>query len=228
MTFLELCQTVRQEVGLSGTGPTTVLNQEGQLKVIVDFVSASDSEIQTLWADWNFLWGQYSSTTTAGTRAPASQKPTDLGAWDESSFFLDYTTDNAVSLVSLPYTNYRSLQRQGVAVNNQPNYVVIQPDQNIILDAPPDATYTITADYWKTPTKMTANADISAIPTQFHRVIVTRAKTMWAEREEAPEILLASAAEYADLLDKLEAHSLPHQKPRRMASVTDNIAIIPE
>lgn len=228
MTFLELCQTVRQEVGISGTGPTTVLNQEGQLKVIVDFVAAADTEIQTLWADWNFLWGQYSSTTSAGTRAPATQKPTDLGSWDDSSFFLDYTTDDNVSLELLLYPDYRSLQRNGVAVNDQPTYVVVQPDQNIILDPPPDATYTITADYWKTPTKMTANADISAIPTQFHRIIVARAKTMWAEREEAPEILLASAAEYADLLDKLESHSLPSQGARRMASVTEDISVMPE
>ena len=56
MTFLELCQTVRQEVGVSGTGPSTVLSQEGQLKVIVDFVAASDFEIQVLWEDWDFLW----------------------------------------------------------------------------------------------------------------------------------------------------------------------------
>lgn len=228
MTFLELCQTVRQEVGISGTGPTTVLNQEGQLKVIVDFVAAADSEIQTLWADWNFLWGQYSSTTSSGNRAPATQKPTDLGAWDESSFFLDYTTDDNLALSLLKYTSYRSVQRNGVAVNNQPTHVVVQPDQNIILDPQPDATYTVTADYWKVPTKMTANADVSAIPIQFHRIIVARAKTMWAEREEAPEILLASAAEYADLLDKLEAHSLPNQSGRRMASVTEDITVTSE
>ena len=58
MTFLELCQTVRQEVGLSGTGPTTVVSQEGQLKVVVDFVIEADHQVQGLWSDWNFLWSQ--------------------------------------------------------------------------------------------------------------------------------------------------------------------------
>ena len=86
MTFLELCQTVRQEVGVSGTGPTTVLNQEGQLKVIIDFVADSDFQIQILWEDWEFLWAQYSSTLSTGVAAPAVAKPTDLGTWDMRSF----------------------------------------------------------------------------------------------------------------------------------------------
>ena len=42
---------------------------------------------------------------------------------------------------------------------------------------------------------------------------------MWAEREEAPEILLSASAEYQDLLDKLEARSLPDQRMRRLSSV---------
>jgi len=226
MTFLELCQTVRQEVGLSGTGPTTVVSQEGQLKVVVDFVIEADHQVQGLWSDWNFLWSQYSSTTSSGTRAPALQKPTDLGTWDEDSFFLDYTTNTFYGLTPLDYIAYRQDHRQGVATNAIPSYVVVQPDKNVILDPPPDATYTITADYWKTPVRLSANADISAIPPRFHRVIIARAKTMWAEREEAPEILLASSAEYQDLLDKLEADSLPGQKWRRMSSETTEVSSV--
>ena len=95
MTFLELCQTVRQEVGVSGTGPTTVLSQEGQLKVIVDFVAASDFEIQVLWEDWDYLWAQYSSTLSTSVKEPILQKPTDLGTWDLRSFYLNYTTDDS-------------------------------------------------------------------------------------------------------------------------------------
>ena len=56
MTFLELCQTVRSEVGISGTGPTTVIGQEGQLLSIVNFTAEADFLIQGLWLDWNFLF----------------------------------------------------------------------------------------------------------------------------------------------------------------------------
>ena len=227
MTYLELCQTVRQEVGISGTGPSTVLNQEGQLKVIVDFVAEADYQIQSLWHDWNFLWAQYSSTLSIGTRSPATGKPTDFSNWDMRSFFLDYTTDDSINLSPLTYVDWRSNFRQGVATNSSPTYFVIQPDDNVIVEPPPDKSYTITADYWKTPTRFSANADQSAIPTQYHRIIVSRAKTMWAEREEAPEILLASVAEYQDLLDKLESQSLPGQRNRRFGNLDLNEVIQP-
>jgi len=224
MTFLELCQTVRQEVGISGTGPTTVLSQEGQLKVIVDFVIAADHQIQSLWHDWDFLWGQYSSTVALGSRSPALGKPTDLGSWDFRSFYLDYTSDDATNLSELSYVDWRADYRQGTSTNQNPTFFVIQPDNNVIVESTADKAYTITADYWKTPTDLAANADISAIPPQYHRIIVARAKTMWAEREEAPEILLASSAEYQDLLDKLESQSLPGQRNRRFGVLdTDQV-----
>ena len=220
MNFLTICQTVRQEVGVSGTGPTTVVSQEGQLKVIVDAVANASFQIQVLWHDWDFLWSQYSSTTSIGTRAPALQKPTDLNIWDRNSFYLDYTSNTNYPLNVLDYASYLTSYRQGVATNSTPTYVVIQPDQNIILEPPPDAVHTITADYWKTPAALTANTDIPDIPAQYHRAVVARAKTMWAEREEAPEILLSASAEYQDLLDKLESHSLSGQEGRRMAGGT--------
>ena len=227
MTFLELCQTVRQEVGVSGTGPTTVLSQAGQLKVIVDFVAASDFEIQILWEDWDFLWAQYSSTLATGVKEPVLQKPTDLGTWDTRSFYLNYTTDDSTHLTPFSYVDWRTDFRQGTQTNMVPSYAVVQPDQNIFVDPPPDGAFTITADYWKTPVKLEANADISAIPAQYHRVIVARAKTMWAEREEAPEILLASSAEYQDLLDKLETQSLPGQRWRRFSQSDTIETVVP-
>ena len=55
---------------------------------------------------------------------------------------------------------------------------------------------------------------------------------MWAEREEAPEILLSASAEYQDLLDKLESNSLSGQEGRRRAGGTtvnsSVIAVRPE
>ena len=105
---------------------------------------------------------------------------------------------------------------------------MVQPDQNVFVDPPPDGAFTITADYWKTPTLMAANATVSPIPEQYHRIIVARAKSMWAEREEAPDILIASSAEYADLLDKLESSQLPGQKARRLSSNDQHLVVRPE
>jgi len=218
MNFLELCQTVRQEVGISGTGPSTVLGQEGQLKAIVDFVVEADYQIHGLWKDWDFLWSQYSTSLAVGVAEPALPKPADFGTWDLRSFYLDYNTSDWNSLAPIDYIEWRDTLRQGVQDNSTPTYVIVRPNGNLLVHPYPDKVYTISADYWSVGTRLTANLDVSPIPVQYHRAIVARAKTMWAEREEAPEILLAASAEYQDVLDKLESQSLPEQRRRRLSS----------
>jgi hypothetical protein len=218
MNFLELCQTVRQEVGISGTGPSTVLAQEGQLKAIVDFVVQSEYQINGLWRDWDFLWSQYSTTLALGVAEPALPKPADFGTWDLRSFYLDYTTDDWSRLSYLNYVEWRDNLRQGVQVNSTPTYVVVRPTGSLLVHPYPDKAYTISADYWRVGSQLVENLDVSAIPVQYHRAIIARAKTMWAEREEAPEILLAASAEYQDVLDKLESQSLPEQRRRRLST----------
>ena len=231
MTFLELCQTVRSEVGISGTGPTTVIGQEGQLLSIVNFTAEADFLIQGLWLDWNFLWAQFATETQANKRELKKTKPDDLGSWDVTSFWLDYTSDTNYPLDLMGYLEWRNDHRQGTMQVGVPSYAVIQPDQQVFVEQASDKEYAFTADYFKAPYKMTANTSKSPIPDAFHRCIVARAKTMWAEREDATEILLASSAEYQDILDKLEAHSLPNQGTRRSASsdtFSINLSIQPE
>jgi hypothetical protein len=218
MTFLELCQTVRSEVGISGTGPTTVLGQEGQLLSVINFTAEADFLIQGLWLDWNFLWAQFSTESQTNKRELKKTKPDDLGSWDIHSFWLNYTSDTNYSLELLAYKEWRDSHRQGTMQIGIPTYAIVQPDQQVFLEQASDQEYSFTADYFKAPSKMTANTSESPIPDAFHRCIVARAKTMWAEREDAPEILLASSAEYQDILDKLEAHSLPDQGARRSAA----------
>ena len=218
MNFLELCQSVRQEVGISGTGPSTTIAQEGQLKAIVDFVVEAEYQINGLWKDWDFLWSQYSTTLALGVAEPALPKPADFGTWDLRSFYLDYTTDNWYRLSPIDYVEWRDTLRQGVQSNSSPNYVIVRPNGNLLVHPLPDKVYTISADYWRTGNRLAANLDVSSIPVQYHRAIIARAKTMWAEREEAPEILLAASAEYQDVLDKLESQSLPEQRRRRLSS----------
>ena len=96
--------------------------------------------------------------------------------------------------------------------------MIVRPTGSLLVHPHPDKVYTITADYWRIGLKLAENLDVSAIPVQYHRAIIARAKTMWAEREEAPEILLAASAEYQDVLDKLESQSLPEQRRRRLST----------
>lgn len=215
-TFLQLCQATRRACGVQGTGPAAVTNQIGLLEKIVSWVADADHETQSRWFDWDFLHvSSWSSNTVAGTAAVSA--PADIGTWDEDSFYLDYNTASHKHLTVLDYKTWRRDFRQGVKTNQQPDSVVVKPDLSLILEAPPDGVYVLTADYWKRPVKMAANSDTSPIPEEYERIIVARAKMMFAEDQGATDIMVSAQIEFDDLLDKLEAKYLPNQKGRRMA-----------
>ena len=66
MDFLSLCQRMRQECGISGSGPTTVVGQSGNLQRIVDWVNTAWIDIQTTNQDWGWMRASASFTTVSG------------------------------------------------------------------------------------------------------------------------------------------------------------------
>lgn len=213
MTYLEICKQVRGEIGYSGTGPITVLNQVGQMALLVSLVAKADLEVQLLWKDWRFLWASYSFATVANQKsysiANVAGWPTDISVYDPHSFVLDAETTTEQTLGVMDYQDYRD--QRFSASKDAPALVVIQPDNGLILTPTPDDIYTVSFDYWKRPAKMTANADVSPIPEQFHDIIVARAKMMLAEAEGASDVFQVAANDYATLLGRLQDHSLPNK-----------------
>ena len=67
MTFLQLVQRTRRECGIAGSGPTTTVNQSGEMARLVDWVQQSWVEIQEEQPDWDFLRNQVSFLTQHGT-----------------------------------------------------------------------------------------------------------------------------------------------------------------
>lgn len=218
-TFLQLCQTARRECGITSSGPAAVTSQSGILEKVVNWVADADQEIQGRWFDWDFLhYSDWSHTTITGIAAVSA--PSTLGTWDVDSFYLDYSTNDYKHLSVMDYREWRDTLRQGVKTNAMPDMVIIKPDLSLILEAPPDDAYTLTADYWTKPVKMTANTDTSPIPEEYERVIVARAKIAYAESQGVGEILAAAQIEFDDLLDKLEAKYLSGQRARRMSDAS--------
>lgn len=211
---------------MSGSGPAAVTSQTGVLEKIVNWVAESDKETQGRWFDWDFLHvSTWTHSTAIGTAAVSA--PADLGVWDRESFYLDATTDNHKRLTVLDYKTWRAELRQGVKTNEQPDSVVILPDQSLKLEAPPDAVYVLSADYWKRPAKMEVNTDTSPIPEEYERIIVARAKIFYGEHYSVAEVLASGQVEYDDLLDKLEAKYLPNQMARRQSD-PGMMVVIPE
>lgn len=213
-TFLQLCSTAAQECGLTDTAMSSVTEVDGMLGMLVGWVASADVETQSRWTNWDFLHeSSWNSPTVIGDANISA--PPDIGTWDKESFVLDYSTAAYRALGTIEYEVWRATLRNGVKTNQKPTHVVILPNRNLKLEAPPDAIYTLTADYWKRATKMTVNDSYSPIPEEYERVIIARAKIFYAEHDAAGEILAGASTEYDDLLDKLEAKYLPSDMNRR-------------
>jgi len=209
MTYLELCQKMIRDLGLSNS-ITTVAGQSGMNKKIVDWIADADEQIQALWADWKFLWKQHSDPTVATQREYT--KPSDIGTWDLESFYLDYTTTDYLKLNYIDYPIWRKTNRQSTQTNDQPTAFCLIPSGNIYLHPIPDDVYALTADYWAAPTRLSDNTDTSPIPDRFERVIIAQAKIFYAEHDEFPAVYELASQEYARLLKQLQAAELPGKR----------------
>lgn len=233
-SYLQLVNRLKLELGVAGDELSTVDNQTAMKKKLVDWVASADIHIQSMHWDWDFLWSEYSQALTIGSATPPV--PTDLGVWDEDTFFLDYATSTNRPLNSRNYRDWYLTEGMGVKSNGKPFQVMVKPDNQLIVDNPPDAAYTLSGHYWKKPTKMTASADTSDIPVQFERIIIVQAKLWYGEEEEFPLVIEQAQKELGieqysraqkGLMRQLESNQLPGQKNRNMGAGPD-ITVVPE
>ena len=222
-TYLQLVQQTYRELGLTGSVPSAVTGQTNIKRKVCDWVAAADYAIQSLWQDWNFMWAQYSHGTEVGVANYAA--PADLASWDTESFWIDYSTDDYQKLGYVQYKEWRETLRQGVLSNDLASLVTVLPDKSITLDVPADsASNTITGDYWKTATKMTADGDTSPIPVDLERIIICRAKMFYGEAYNDLDILQLAGAEYNSILKILEARELP-DRPDGMSQAPEMVIV---
>ena len=218
-TYLQLCQDMAREVGIPGTGPSSVTPTAEEEKDIVRQIKDADLDIQRRWFNWDYLWSEASITPSAGTSTITS--PTDLAQWNIDSVVFDPTSDDYQVLEYMSWKQYKDEYKYGTVDSGTPEVFSVKPDNVIDLYPTPDTATVVKAEYWKTPTELSSDSDVSAVPSRFHRIIVCRAKIYYAEQNDAPEILSASVAEFTDLLDKLESDQLPGQRNRRFSQVQD-------
>ena len=229
-TYLVLCQNMARDIGIPGTGPSSVnasdLSEEEN--AVVRYVKQADLDIQSRWLNWDFLWSEADITPSIGTSTLTS--PTDLANWKLDSIIFSKTTDSYQELEYIDWDDYNLEYKLGVVESGTPEVFSVKPNNVIDVYPTPDATTAISTVYWKTPTELSSDSDISAIPPRFHKIITSRAKIYYAENEDAPEILAGALAEFEDLLDKLEADQLPGQKNRRFSRAQDisNFTVVPQ
>lgn len=216
MTFLELCQSTRELAGIAGTGPSTTVGQSGEMLRLVNWVKKSWVDIQNLHQSWNFLLADLSFTTTAGKGdySLAEIGASDLKRLDKTSLRCQMTSmgyANRQFMEEWDWIDFRDMYRFNNLVQGRPIRFSVDPkDKALCLAAIPDAGgYTITGRYWTRPVTLAADADVPAMPEQFHMLIVYWALSKYAGYESAAEVKQEAAENVARLRSALEIDQLP-------------------
>jgi len=225
MDYLALCVRLREEAGISGSGPTTVVDQTGQNKRIVNWISQAWQDIQIMRPNWLFMRSEFSFDTVIDERDnnPEDKSITDLKLWDIGSFVMYETALAGVeegALPYLPYAEWRSRYRAQMSQrpSGRPQLFTITPDNYIRTEPKPDKIYTIEGEYKRTTQVFSADTDVPTnLDDDFHMLIVWQALKYYGLYENAPEVIDAAETYFDTLLYRLEIEQLPDMSEDREA-----------
>lgn len=216
MNYLELCQAVRREAGIAGTGPVSVLNQTGMYDKVVRWVNRAWLDIQALHPNWNFLLSAEQTANLVigtGEYTASTFGLTDWAAWSFADMRVHDTTQGfgtQVFLKPLPWDRFRDRYTVGVQNAGVPAFVSEDPTNRLrIGPAPSSGDFQLTYRYFKAPVALVANTDVPACPARFHEVIVHLALTYYATHENAPEVYAEAQRLYDSWLGRMLISELP-------------------
>lgn len=216
MTYLQLAQRLRQEVGAAGTGPSSVTSQTGELGRIVAWIATADEDVARLHNEWKFMVGNFTLNTVANTQSYAAADcvtpVTDLRDWKSETlkmYLLATGVSDEARLTFMPYHDWYRIYNTGTQTAGRPVYFTIGNDMSIKLGPVPNGVYRVSGEYQKSATTMTLDAHTPAYPGEYHLISVYRAMMKYGRYTGATEVYQDGAAEYKRMLKEMERTQLP-------------------
>lgn len=216
MTFLELCQEVAREAGISGEVVSTT-GQVGEAQRVVRWVARAYKYIQNLHENWTFLRRDVEFGALAGQASytAAGAGVTEFGRWcflDEWRCFrtdAGYADEQPVRFVD--YDSFRRTYGYGNSREQvgRPQVVTVAPDQSLKFWPIPDMAYTIVGEQFRAPHALAVDADTPIFPAQYHDAIVYRALMFYGEFEGDATVIATGQSEFMRELANLESRYLP-------------------
>ncbi len=206
MNYLELCQRVAADGGISTSAPASVLNQSGILSLIVHWVRQADKEIQLHRKDWRFLWGEANKTLIKDV---GTYTKTDLNI--PTAHDISVVTMGATALTVGEYQDYvyhiasKSLHTQ----KGTPTHMFVKPNDTVVFFPIPASPHSIHIEYYSRPVELQTNTDVSVIPGEYHEAIVARALMFFADHQEDNYLYQKKSLDYKQWLNHLAGTQAP-------------------
>jgi hypothetical protein len=234
VNFLQLAQRACVECGVASnsaiqTALPTVVGATGSLGRVVGWINDALSDICMSHDDWN--WMRSSNLLGAGVNVQTiggqSSYPLGIGPgtvgvavdsfgkWDRETFRCQTTAigfRDEMFLDEISFDEWRDGYQLGAmrSVQTRPVVAAVGPDQSICLGPPPNGNYTITADYYVTPTTLVLDTDVPVgLPTRFHMLVVYKTMQSYAGYESAPEVMERGSRQYNSMYAQLGAVRAP-------------------
>lgn len=217
MDLLQLSKRLQLEVGASGS-PVTVTGATGEWNRLVTWTNQAWEDIQRERDGW--MWMRKTVTFNAikdqGSYAPdvAPVSLTDFADWFRGTFriYTNGNIDDETHLSDTDYDIFRDTYLYGTtrSTTGYPTVITVAPDKSLVLSLIPESNiYTVTGDYYSTPTTLAADSDTPSMPERFHMAIVYKAMMMYGAYESAQEVYARGEASYRKMLTQLEIDQLP-------------------
>jgi hypothetical protein len=216
-TFLELAQATRMISGMQGTGPSSVVNQQGIEAVLVRFVKDAYTDIQNLREDWKWMEASRSFSTQAGkdTYGFLDLFGTNTPSFKKYQYDSFYITDTGGYKSYLRYLDRNTLEAMFLNDTSRdvPSVFTEDPSSaSIVLKSIPSDAYLVNFRYQKAPEELTTNAQVPSLPPAFHNLILYKAIEKLSVYLGSPQIYRAYSVEAAKMMAQLMRSELPKMK----------------
>lgn len=215
MNFLQMCQRVFTEGGVSGQ-IGSVQNQTGEAGRIVGWVASAYREIlNDQGSTWKFLRKTAVVQLTSGKNTYSFD---DLNLaegvqWDTREMRVAINPDmsDETFLEHRDYSSFRNywLFSSRRSVRSRPLDASVNDDTELVLAPIPASDYWLSLQYQIAPADLTQNDDIPVIPARFHMAIVWRALRHYGMFEAAPEVVSRADTGYKETMLQLEIDQTP-------------------
>lgn len=217
MNRLQLVQRLYRELGRSGAGPTSSATASTSDLRLFDWVDDASEAIEAEKRAWK--WKQRSLDAPINLIDMAytgiGLGAADFGRWRKAGE--DYTVRCYLPAIPsnvwrLTWMNLDEFKRRYVDVPfpaAQPRYWTIDEQERLLISPVADQIYSVRADYFTAPVRLTDDADEPGMPIQYHLIHVWRALVEGGKYDAAPETLARAAENHRDIRYALEEDQSP-------------------